>query len=241
MANQKYIYGVADKISLQIETLQKSVVVDILNTVQKIQRAGTAATLIEILERFNFKEIIKIKAQNILVGYNQAHTQVLADMKVFGNVTEETLRALTNFSTSTFTDKLDDMANVMKSEIIKGALGAGTEATILEAIQSQSGLSNKQMKTLVTTGLNDYSRSVNKVMMDTLPNKTKYQYVGALDDRTRDECIDMISAGELTEQEIVSRFSGYGDVLISGGGFNCRHQWLPVAASTKPKDARTDA
>ena len=145
MANQKYIDGVADKISLQIETLQKSVVVDILNTVQKIQRAGTAATLIEILERFNFKEIIKIKAQNILVGYNQAHTQVLADMKVFGNVTEETLRALTNFSTSTFTDKLDDMANVMKSEIIKGALGAGTEATILEAIQSQSGLSNKQM------------------------------------------------------------------------------------------------
>ena len=241
MANQINIDKAAEKIALQLETLQKSVVVEILNSVQQIQRAGTAATLIEILDQFNFKEIVKIKAQNILVGYNQAHNQVLADMKVFGEVTEETLQALTNFSTSTFTDKLDNMANVMKSEIIKGAIGAGTEASILQAIQAQAGLSTAQMQTLVTTGLNNYSRSVNKVMMDTLPNKTKYQYIGALDDRTRDECIDMISAGELTESEIVSRFEYIGDVLIDGGGFNCRHQWMPVAASTKPKDARTNA
>ena len=124
MANQINIDKAAEKIALQLETLQKSVVVEILNAVQQTQRAGTAATLIEILDQFNFKEIVKIKAQNILVGYNQAHNQVLADMKVFGEVTEETLQALTNFSTSTFTDKLDNMANVMKSEIIKGAIGA---------------------------------------------------------------------------------------------------------------------
>ena len=241
MPNQNSIDQSATKIASQLEQVQKSVVIEILNAVQQTQRAGTAATLIEILDQFDFKEIVKIKAQNILAGYNQAHNQVLADMKVFGEVTEETLRALTNFSTSTFTDKLDDMANVMKSEIIKGVLGAGTETSILQAIQSQSGLSSTQMRTLVTTGLNDYSRSVNKVMMDTLPAKTKYQYVGALDDRTRDECIDMIDGGELTEQEIIDNYSGYGDVLISGGGFNCRHQWMPVAASTKPKDARENA
>ena len=241
MANQANIDKAAEKIALQLEAVQKSVVIEILNAVQQTQRAGTAVTLIEILEQFDFKEIVKIKAQNILAGYNQAHNQILTDMKVFGTITEETLQALTNFSTSTFTDKLDNMANVIKSEIIKGALGSGTEASILEAIQAQSGLSNTQMRTLVTTGLNNYSRSVNKVMMDTLPNKTKYQYVGALDDSTRDECLDMIGAGELTEQQIISRFSGYGDVLIDGGGFNCRHQWMPVAASTKPKDARENA
>ena len=241
MTDQDNIDKAAGKIALQLETVQKAVVVDILNAVQQTQRAGTAATLIEILDQFNFKEIVKIKAQNILVGYNQAHNQILTDMKVFGTITEETLQALTNFSTTTFADKLDDMANIMKSEIIKGALGAGTEVSILEAIQAQSGLSNAQMRTLVTTGLNNYSRSVNKVMMDTLPNKTKNQYVGALDDRTRDECIDMIDGGELTEQEIIDKYSAYGDVLMGGGGFNCRHQWMPVAASTKPKDARTNA
>ena len=77
--------------------------------------------------------------------------------------------------------------------------------------------------------------------MDTLPSAQKYRYDGPLDDSTRDECVDMINAGELTENQIISQFSGYGDVLISGGGFNCRHQWMPIQATIKAQDVRTDA
>ena len=131
------------------------------------------------------------------------------------------------------------MGNIIKKEIVKGAIAGSTEKGIFDAIQQQAGLSGKQMETLVTTGLNDYSRSVSKVMIDQLSDKQQYRYVGAIDDRTRDVCLDMWGSGNLTKEQIESRFGA--SVFISGGGYNCRHQWIPVQAESKSKDARTDA
>ena len=49
----------------------------------------------------------------------------------------------------------------------------------------------------------------------------------------------MWGAGNLTKAQIESRFGA--SVFISGGGYNCRHRWIPVAASIKSKDVREDA
>jgi len=56
-----------------------------------------------------------------------------------------------------------------------------------------------------------------------MPEETEYQYIGALDNKTRPECLRMMEAGNLTKAEIVSRFGS--DVFTSGGGYNCRHKW----------------
>ena len=71
--------------------------------------------------------------------------------------------------------------------------------------------------------MNDYSRSFTKVMIDKMTANTKYQYIGALDDRTRPECLEMMAAGDLTISEIISQFGSA--VLVEGGGYNCRHKW----------------
>ena len=76
-------------------------------------------------------------------------------------------------------------------------------------------------------------------MIDRLPTDTKLRYSGPIDDRTRDVCLDMWGAGNLTKEQIESRFGA--SVFVSAGGYNCRHRWIPVAASTKTKDVRTDA
>ena len=74
------------------------------------------------------------------------------------------------------------------------------------------------METLINTSLNTYSRTVTNEMMKVAPKNTKYVYVGPIDDRTRDECLDMASVGELTESQIISQF---GEApLTDGGGFN---------------------
>ena len=79
------------------------------------------------------------------------------------------------------------------------------------------------MQTLVNTTLNTYSRQVTNQMMKVAPNNTKYIYIGPLDDRTRDECLEYANAGELTEAQIES--NGWSASLSDGGGFNCRHKW----------------
>ena len=238
MANQTKIDNIAAQVARQTDQLQQELVRDLL-TLSKADRFQTIDQFLFALEQLDIQELVRIKSANILQGYTQAHTIVLQDMNLIADITEETLRSLTNFSTSTFAEHLGQMGNIIKKEIVKGAIAGSTEKGIFDAIQQQAGLSNAQMRTLVTTGLNDYSRSVGKVMIDKLDKNQKYRYVGAIDDRTRDACLQYWSAGDLTKAEIESR--GWGDTFVSGGGYNCRHQWIPIEEESKSKDVRTDA
>ena len=238
MANQNYIDNVADTISNQVGVLQQEMVRDLLK-LSKDRRFKSIDEFLLAIDQLDIEQIVRLKAQNIVNGYVAAHTQILADMTLFGEITEDTLRALTNFSTSSFADSLGKMGGVIKTEIVKGALGEATEQGILQAIQQQAGLSNAQMKTLVTTGLNDYSASVGKIMIDESPENEKFRYVGAIDDRTRPLCIKIWEAGAMTKKEIKAKFGS--EVLVERGGYNCRHQWFPVEASDESKDVRKDA
>ena len=239
MADQTQIDSIAIQIASQTDMLQRELVRDLLK-LSKSDRFQTIDQFLFSLEQLDIQELIRIKAQNILQGYTSAHTTLLMDTEFVAEITEDMLRSLTNFSTATFSDHLGQMGNIIKKEIVKGAISGATEKGIFDAIQQQAGLSNRQMQSLIRTGLNDYSRSVGKVMMDRLPKNTKYQYVGPIDGRTRDICLQMWSAGNLTKREIET--SSWGpSVLVSGGGYNCRHRWIPVAASDKSKDFRTDA
>ena len=235
MADQTKIDNIAAQVALQTDQLQVELVRDLL-TLSKADRFQSIDEFLLALEQLDIQELVRIKASNILSGYTSAHTMILKDMDVIADITEETLRSLTNFSTSAFADHLGQMGNIIKKEIVKGAIAGATEKGIFDAIQQQAGLSGSQMETLVTTGLNDYSRSVGKVMIDQLGDNQKYRYVGAIDGRTRDVCLDMWGAGNLTKDQITSRFGA--SVFISGGGYNCRHQWIPIEAESKSKDAR---
>jgi hypothetical protein len=58
---------------------------------------------------------------------------------------------------------------------------------------------------------------------------TWYVYIGPADSKTRPFCLDYVGTA-LDEQEIESLDNGQtGNVLIDGGGYNCRHQWNPVS------------
>ena len=238
MADQTQIDNISVQIAAQTDMLQRELVRDLLK-LSKADRFQTIDQFLFALEELDIQELIRIKAKNILQGYTSAHTVLLKDTELIADITEETLRSLTNFSTSTFSDHLGQMGNIIKKEIVKGAISGATEKGIFDAIQQQAGLSNAQMQSLIRTGLNDYSRSVGKVMIDQLSDNQQYRYVGAIDDRTRDVCLQMWGSGNITKSEIESQFGA--SVFISGGGYNCRHQWIPIQAESKSKDFRTDA
>ena len=235
MADQNKIENISTLIASKVESLQIELVRDLMK-LSKDKRFQSAEDFLFALERLNIEELVLVKAKNITNLYESAHTQVLADTKMFGEISERMLRGVTNFSTSTFTDSLGNLGKILRKEIITGAISGASDKAVLDGIQAQAGLSNKQMKTLITTGLNDYSRSVSKVMMESLPIVQKYRYVGAIDNKTRPICLKMWESGTLTQQQIKSKFGA--EKLVEGGGFNCRHQWLPVEAEDPSKDFR---
>ena len=145
-------------------------------------------------------------------------------------VNEETLLSFVGTNTSVLDEILASDATGLKNLLSTGAITGMKESEMLQMI-SKVTTTRHGAKAMLNTKLNTLSRIATNTMMKDAPSDTKYVYEGASDDRTRDECWDMLSYGELTEQEIISQFGAA--VLVDGGGVNCRHKWEIAAALSK--------
>ena len=144
-------------------------------------------------------------------------------------MTEQQIQLLIQMDIEVWESYLPYLSAQMKQEIILGAYSGLTAQQIVANIGSAT-LTGNQVATLVTTSLNNYSRSINLLMMEEAPTDTRYQYVGPIDGRTRDICLRMGSEGTLTQSQIEKAYGR--DVLVYGGGYNCRHAWEEVAPVT---------
>ena len=85
------------------------------------------------------------------------------------------------------------------------------------------------LKQKTVDALNNFSRSASKAVIDEAEKAGgksqgfRYTYIGPVDEKTRDICVEMAAAGPLYMYQIEQR--GWVDSLDTGGGFNCRHNW----------------
>ena len=219
MANQRDI----DKSSEQIANLVDKARRDLLADLYNIKRTMTLGSFIEIVSTIDLENTLKNKLKKATAVYANAHRNVLTSTIGFGKVDGSILTGLARLNEQLFDSSIiRTIAGHIRTQVVKG-VQAGLSLTEIADNLVDASISNSQMQTLVNTSLNTYSRQVTNQMMDIAPKTTKYVYIGPVDDRTRDECLDMSSAGALTLEQITSRF---GDaVLVDGGGFNCRHKW----------------
>ena len=220
MANQSNI----DRSSEQIANLVDKAKAELISSLLLIgKEIGDVSEFAETLLTLDVEGTLKRKLQKVTSIYANAHRGVLESTIGFADINPKALSTFATLNEQLFDNSIiRTISGNIKTQVVKG-LQAGMSATqIIENVSSAS-ISNAQMQTLVNTTLNTYSRQVTNQMMDIAPKTTKYVYIGPVDDRTRDECLDMSSAGALTLEQITSRF---GDaVLVDGGGFNCRHKW----------------
>ena len=137
-------------------------------------------------------------------------------------INEETLLSFVGTNTSVLDEIMGSDANEIKSLLSTGAISGMKDSEILGQL-SKVTTSKHAAKAMMNTKLNTLSRVATNTMMKDAPADTKYVYVGVIDDRTRDDCLDMASAGALTEEQIISQFGAAP--LVDGGGINCRHKW----------------
>ena len=148
-------------------------------------------------------------------------------------MTEEEIQLLIQMDIAVWEAYLPFLATQIQQQVALGSFAGLTRADIIKNI-TDAALSSAQVETLVTTSLNNYSRSVTRTIMEDEPNDTLYQYIGPVDGRTRDICLFFASAGELTETQI-KKLTGGEESLSFGGGYNCRHKWQSVSRIGVPK------
>ena len=222
MSDQNFIENNSNAITQILLEVQERTIAELY----ALQGSLQAEEFIRLIEDLNVKQIVTAKSANAISIFTSSHTGMLESIEGFANIAEETIQALINYNTESLLSTLDNMAQIIKKEVVKGIIsGVGTQS-VVEAVRGQGALSSSQLKTLIDTAMNEYSRSVTKIMMDQMPGNTLYVYIGALDGKTRPDCLEMMDAGKRTQSEIVKLIPRLGaSVLTSGGGYNCRHKW----------------
>ena len=131
------------------------------------------------------------------------------------------------------------MGSTLKQEVINGIINNRTVDDIMDVIGTK-GYGTTGMRRIIIDGLNNYSRSVSRMMMDEAPDNTKYVYIGPADEKTRPFCLSAIQAGAITMAEIKSMGGEWFDSLTGGGGINCRHGWEMASRDTRSQFYRKE-
>ena len=219
MADQGQIDIASEEIVRLVDKARAEILTDLYN----IKRTVTLGTFIEIVSTIDIEGTLKSKLQKATSVYANAHRGVLESTIGFAKVDSKILTGLASLNEQLFDNSIiRSISGHIRTQIVKGVQAGLPISDIIDGVINAS-VSNAQMQTLVNTTLNTYSRQVTNQMMTNVPSNTKYVYIGPVDDRTRDECLDMASAGALTEAQIISQFGSAP--LSDGGGFNCRHKW----------------
>lgn len=204
---------------------------ELAKQVIEMRKAGASTDeILKVLSDLDMEDFVfnRLGLKGDMDAFAVAWEQTLSNMKFTGAITEETLIALTEMGQTTLAQNIGSMFHQSKTQLAKGVLSGASERAIADGLKDTIRADHAQ--TVANTLLNTYERQVSSVMAENDPPNSKYIYVGAVDDRTRDICLDMIQAGEMTREEISNRF---GDsAFVDGGGYNCRHAFQRVTEST---------
>jgi len=220
MADQDYIKGVVQQLSDKFEIAKSDSISAMLGLVE----GKTNAEAIVILNELDVGAVMVAKTSGILTAYASGSVGVLASKELFADISEVTLRALLTQSEQYLSGQVAAMSGTIKQEVINGIINKKTVNEIMDVVGTK-GYGSTGMKRILNDGLNNYSRSVSRMMMDEAPKDAKYVYIGPADEKTRPFCLSAIQAGSITMDQINSMGGEWSASLTEGGGINCRHSW----------------
>lgn len=142
----------------------------------------------------------------------------------------QAIEVLALLDLSTISSGVTRYANELKTAMFRGLLTGASSASIMEGLTATYGvgkvLSSKQQVALLNDSFARFARTTTAKLFEDVPEQ-KFEYVGPDDEVTRDVCqatLEMQGEGmTIAEIEAEAPVS-----FADGGGFNCRHEWIPV-------------
>ncbi len=162
---------------------------------------------------------------------------LLDDAVFFGKVSETQLQALRNMQQSSILKYTDDIGERVRLSLVQGVLQNKSKDKLRRLLLQDLTIKPYEVETIITTSMANYSRSLTLLQLEDQPQQ-KLIYQGPLDSKTRPVCIRMLAQGAMTQSQVEAKFPG---ALRDGGGFNCRHQWVPLSSNTQDKEMRDKA
>lgn len=139
----------------------------------------------------------------------------------------EALAALKTLRFAEILEVGDDLAASLWRAVLDGVLGAQSRETLVEDLSDLMDDTAATAKTLYDTAVSTYMRQAQLLHTTGDPGE-RFIYLGPDDNVTRPFCRTHLNE-TLTRREIEGLDNGQlPNPLITGGGFNCRHQFVPI-------------
>ena len=193
-----------------------------------------------ILTAFNqinmFDELTKLGFPSLLKKIrNSYNNQIVTSAgflgaKVVPSVTAvASLELLVTLDLTTISSGVTKYADELKTAMFRGILTGASNKSIMEGLTSTYGvgkaLTSSQQVALLNDSFARFQRTSALKVFEDEPNQI-FRYSGPNDEVTREVCSNTlaIQGKGFTADEMDDLEVGGAD----GGGFNCRHEWIPV-------------
>ena len=225
---QKDIEKIQKKLLNKIEkVLAGLVVLDDAALAQAFQQID----FVDDLNKLGFPALLeKVKGsydKNVIKNFDL----LTATQKTKQTVTAvQAIEILSILDLNTISSGVTRYANELKTSMFRGLLTGASSKSIMEGLTETYGvgkaLSSKQQVALLNDSFARFARTTTAKLFEDVPEQ-KFEYVGPNDEVTRDVCqatLEMQGEGmTMAEIEAEAPVS-----FADGGGFNCRHEWIPV-------------
>ena len=226
----------AAEFARKVEAIKAATVDHVFNLGQGLTRQELA----QLVGNIDFDALVnQLGYEGAVDDLVKSYVGILQSTQQIAPLSEATLQALAASDKAFYAAKGAELGTTMQRAIAQGILTGQSRSTLKTALVELGGFRPDQVETLVDTASRVFQRTVNVAMMDEMPDSTKYFYFGPVDGKTRDICLEMAAAGEMTQDEIVSKFGA--SVLTDGGGFNCRHEWRLVTSQSSKLEKSDEA
>tara|TARA_Y100001938_G_scaffold151183_1_gene247039 strand:+ start:12099 stop:12815 length:717 start_codon:yes stop_codon:yes gene_type:complete len=172
-----------------------------------------------LLAQIDVDDIMSGKLKDASLIYETGIIRILETTYTTAQLSETTLLSLT----SQVRNKINkEVLGKLTDEILdKITTGIATRSTVGEIVAGiETGMTRHQMEVLVNTTLTQFNNTITNLSAELLPDSTKFIYIGAHDEKTRDRCIEKIKMSPATKGEILKKYGNLDNEL-----WNCRHKW----------------
>ena len=121
------------------------------------------------------------------------------------------------------------LANQLKKEVFRGLVTGESINSIAERIETEfSGTARiAQSRVATNDAVSKLFRTATQKAFEG-DEQQRFKYIGANDDKTRDECKSVLSNKNNNRGFTFSEIESLPVSFSEGGGFNCRHEFVPV-------------
>ena len=120
----------------------------------------------------------------------------------------------------------NEIMNTLVDASLRYGIGEVRLPALITELQSVITTAGRRIATEAFTSASMYDRSIKFMQYQQLEVK-KFFYAGPVDSLNRDICADVLSSPLQGSGWTMDDIESSGAGFISGGGYNCRHEWLP--------------